>query len=179
VICYCDDCQSFPVFLGQADRVLDPHGGTDIFQTSPARIRFTEGADQLACLRLRPKGLLRWYAACCRTPVANTPPTRGLPFVGLIHACTDPDGPSRDDVLGPPRGGVNARFARGDRAALDAHDGASVPMILRFLRILVGSRLRGDQKRSPFFDAAGAPVAKPLVLSEDDLARVEAERDGA
>jgi hypothetical protein len=52
-------------------------------------------------------------------------------------------------------------------------------MIFRFLRILVGSRLRGDHQRSPFFDAAGAPVAKPLVLSEDELARVEVERDGA
>ena len=28
LVCYCDDCQSFPIFLGQAERTLDPHGGT-------------------------------------------------------------------------------------------------------------------------------------------------------
>ena len=35
VACYCDDCQSFQHALGQAERVLDANGGTDIYQMSP------------------------------------------------------------------------------------------------------------------------------------------------
>lgn len=179
LVCYCDDCQSFPHFLGQADRVLDAHGGTDIFQMSPARLRFTEGTDQLVCMRLRPRGLLRWYAACCKTPIANTPPRRGLPFVGLIHACVDhaADGRSRDESLGPIRARVHARFAKGDRSGLDAHDKAPASLVLRFMRVLVMARLRGDHTRSPFFDAAGAPCATPHVLSRDELRAVEVARD--
>jgi hypothetical protein len=181
LVCYCDDCQSFPHFLGQADRVLDAHGGTDIFQTSPAHLRFTEGTDRLACMRLRPRGLLRWYAGCCRTPIGNTPPTRGLPFVGLIHTCVDhvSDGRSRDETLGPIRARAHGRFAKGERAGLDAHDKAPASLILRFLRILVMARLRGDQARSPFFDASGAPIVAPHVLGEDEFRRVEAARDAS
>lgn len=179
VVCYCDDCQSFLHFLGNATEVLDAHGGTDIFQMSPARLRFTEGSERLACMRLRPRGLLRWYADCCKTPIGNTPPTRALPFVGLIRVCVEPFSGvlSADGVLGPVRARVNARFAKGERAALDAHDKATASMILRFLRILAMARLRGDQARSPFFDAAGAPIVEPHVLSEEELARVEATRD--
>jgi hypothetical protein len=41
-------------------------------------------------------------------------------------------------------------------------------MVLHFLRIMVGARLRGDQKRSPFFDREGQPVAVPRALSEEE-----------
>ena len=51
-ICYCKDCQAFARFLERPD-LLDPAGGTDIFQMPPAR--------------LSDKGVLRWYTDCCRT----------------------------------------------------------------------------------------------------------------
>ena len=35
-VCYCKDCQAFARFLERAD-VLDPAGGTDIFQMPPGR----------------------------------------------------------------------------------------------------------------------------------------------
>jgi hypothetical protein len=82
-VCYCDDCQAFPKALGRPD-VLDANGGTDIFQLSPARIEFTHGVDLVACLRLTEKGLVRWYASCCNTPIGNTLTTGSIPFVGLI-----------------------------------------------------------------------------------------------
>ena len=47
IVCYCDDCQSFPHFLQDAERTLDAHGGTDIFQMSPAHLKITKGRDQL------------------------------------------------------------------------------------------------------------------------------------
>jgi hypothetical protein len=61
--CYCDDCQSFAHFLGRADDVLDAHGGTDVFSMTLAHLEITEGADQLACVRLTAGGMFRWYTA--------------------------------------------------------------------------------------------------------------------
>jgi len=176
LVCYCNDCQSFAHFLGNADEILDTHGGTDIFQTSPARLEFTQGAEALACVRLRKGGLLRWYAACCNTPVGNTMASSGAPFVGLIHGGLT--GSERELALGPIRGGVQAGSAKGDRASLDAYDRALNPLMFRFLRVLLAARLRGDHRRSPFFDPeSGARRAKPKVLSEEELRAVETARD--
>lgn len=180
VVCYCDDCQSFAHFLGRADTVLDTHGGTDIFQMSPARLQITEGAEHLACMRLTPKGLLRWYAACCQTPIGNTLPTRHVPFVGLIHSCMDhaADDRSRDATLGPVRARVHGRFAKGDRTELVAHEWAPVSMLMRFAGVLLMARLRGDHKTSPFFNPrTNEPSATPRILSDDELHEVESARD--
>lgn len=171
VVCYCDDCQAFARHLGHPERVLDAHGGTDIVQTSVARVRFDAGADRLACLRLTAKGVLRWYAGCCATAIGNTAATPGLPFVGLIHSCLHDaaDGTPRDEALGPIRGRVRLSYATGDATALRATKGSLVSMVLCFLRIMVSARLRGDQKRSPFFDqATGQPVAAPRLLSDEE-----------
>ncbi len=169
VVCYCDDCQAFARHLGHPERVLDAHGGTDIVQTSPARVRFESGADRLACLRLTEKGVLRWYARCCATPIGNTAATPRLPFVGLIHSCLvdTTDGTPRDEVLGPVRGRVQLAFATGDTTALQASKGHLLPMVLHFIRIMAAAWWRGDQRRSPFFDR-GAPVVTPQPLSEEE-----------
>ena len=180
VVCYCDDCQSFAHFLGHADEILDAHGGTDIFQMSPARLQITEGADHLACMRLTPRGPLRWYSDCCRTPIGNTPPTRHVPFVGLIHSCMDhaADGRPLDAMLGPVRMRVHGRFAKGDRTELAVYDRAPVFMFLRLAGMALMGRLRGDHNHSPFFDArTGEPSATPRILSEDELHEVESARD--
>jgi Family of unknown function (DUF6151) len=169
IVCYCDDCQAFAHYLGRAGEILDANGGTDIFQTSPARVAITGGADQLVCVRLTSKGLLRWYAGCCRTPIANTPPSAQLPFVGLIHRFADHagDGRSRDAVLGPVRARLFGRYALGDRRGLNADDRPPVRMILRLAASLLAARLRGEHRASPFFDPrSGEPVAAPRVLGE-------------
>src|ERR1700761_995518 len=81
VLCYCDDCQAYAHHLGRAD-LLDGKGGSDIVQMAPAAISFTKGKDRIAGLRLTEKGLYRWYATCCNTPVGNTM-SPALPFVGI------------------------------------------------------------------------------------------------
>ena len=171
--CYCDDCQLFQHFLGKADEVLDANGGTAIFQMSPANVRFTKGHEHLACLRLRPGGLVRWYTKCCNTPVGNTLGKPKLPFVGVIAECVD-SSMSRDALdaaLGPVRFRVHGRYAKGDVPG--AHPKAPLSLIGRFLRLLVQWRLAGGATRTPFFDPATArPVVEPMVLSPDDLAEV-------
>lgn len=180
VACYCDDCQSFAWFLGRADEILDAHGGTDIFQMSPARLELGCGREQLACLRLTPGGLLRWYADCCKTPIGNTMAARQVPFVGLVHSFCDhaAHGPSRDETLGPVRGRVNGRFAAGDRSTLDAHDRAPFSMLPRLAWMIGLARLRGEHARSVFFDAeTGELSVDPRVLTPEELQAVEQTRD--
>ena len=176
IVCYCDDCQTFAHFLERAAEILDPHGGTDIFQTSPVRLEITEGADRLACIRLTSRGIVRWYTSCCKTPIGNTLPTRQMPFVGLVHSCMDSN--SRDAALGPVRSRVQARYAVGDRSSLDAVDGAPRGMLPRLLWMMLLNRLHGDHVGSPFFDpASGAAVATPHVLTAEELRTVVTARD--
>jgi hypothetical protein len=176
VVCYCGDCQSFAHFLGRADEVLDPRGGTDIFQTSPARVEFTRGRERLACMRLTPKGLLRWYADCCKTPIGNTAPTREIPFVGVICVCLDRG--SRDAALGPVRAHVNTTAAKPDAEGHEVRTSGVLPSILRFVRLVLQARLRGDQRKSPFFDASTAePSVTPRVLAAQELDEVVRRRD--
>ncbi len=178
LICYCDDCQAFAHFLDRTGDILDGHGGTDIFQMSPAHLRINAGADRFACMRLKPNGLLRWYAACCRTPIGATLATRHVPFVGLNHVCIDGGtGDSLDQLLGPIQGGVFGRFAKGDRQAVTAHDGAPLSMILSSIGKIPRRRLRGDHKRSPFFDPrTGEPVKTPKILSMVERQALEIRR---
>ena len=86
VICYCNDCQAFAYCLGRADDVLDERGGSDVIQILPKNITFTQGVEALACMRLTDKGLLRWYASCCNTPIGNTLATPKMSFIGLLHS---------------------------------------------------------------------------------------------
>src|ERR1700759_4852191 len=64
VVLYCRGLQAFAHRLGRAD-LLDDHGGSDIVQVAPASLTFVQGQDRIKGLRLKPKGLYRWYASCC------------------------------------------------------------------------------------------------------------------
>ena len=166
-VCYCDDCQAFAKALGRAD-VVDANGGTDIFQLSQARLEFTQGLDRVEWLQLAPKGTARWYASCCNTPIGNTLPRRGVPFVGLIRAFVRE---SAGDALGPIRARVYRKFAVGDVAAIPPNNQSQWTMILRLAALIISWQLRGDHKRSPFFDAAsGAPLKPSRVLTESERA---------
>jgi hypothetical protein len=170
-LCYCDDCQAFAHFLDRADDVLDAYGGTEIAQMSQASVAFTAEADSIAAVRLSPRGLMRWYASCCHTPIGNTLATSALPFIGVIRAFVD----APSTALGPIRGRAWAKSAKGGRAAVPK-DGLPEPvMVARALAKLIGWRLRGDHKRSRLFDAAtGRALVEPRVLDaaeREDLRR--------
>src|SRR5450432_1815310 len=88
-VCYCRDCQAFAHFLGQEGAVLDTIGGTYVVQVPPSSITITQGGATLACMRLTEKGLLRWYADCCKTPIGNTLANYKFSFIGIIHNCLE------------------------------------------------------------------------------------------
>lgn len=174
VRCYCRDCQAFAVFLDKESSHLDEAGGTDVFQTTPARLEIAEGADRLALLRLSEKGLSRWYAACCDTPIANTLGTPALPFVGVLTA--NLGGADKDAALGPVSGVAFQKYAR--RAPAEKLPGVTPGYVFGFIARTFAARLRGDHKRSPFFDAEGAPVAEPRVLTDSERAQTYAKVGG-
>jgi hypothetical protein len=169
--CYCDDCQAFVHFLGRAGDIFDEHGGTEITQMSQASVAFTAGTDKIAAVKLTSKGLMRWYASCCGTPIGNTLGTSAMPFIGVIHAFID--APSA--ALGPIRGRGWAKRAKGGRAAVPKDGMPDALMVARMLGKLLKWRLRGDHKRSALFDAVtGNPLVEPRVL--DSVEREELRR---
>ena len=173
MVCYCQDCQAFARFLGPAERVLDAQGGSDVVQLAPDRIHITQGAEHLAVMRLSTKGLLRWYAACCRTPVGNTLSRRDRPFTGLLVQCLD--SAPLEAAFGPVRGRVNTASAIGEpKPRASGMAGA----LLRILGMVAGSRLSGRYKNTPFFTASGAPVAEPTVLSAEQRAHLRTPPGG-
>jgi len=177
VICYCRDCQAFAHYLGNANAVLDERGGSDIVQVQPGYLVFTQGVDQLACLRLTPKGLLRWYARCCRTPIGNTLATPKIAFIGLLHACLGAHAASLDEAFGPVTAWVNVKGARGDPKPRQAGVGKCVWW---FVRTAAQARISGEYRRTPLFRPdTGAPVVAPHVLSPEELARVMRAVQGA
>ena len=194
-VCYCRDCQAFAHFLGRADEVLDERGGTEVIQVLPKNVVFTQGIEALACMRLTPEGLVRWYAACCKTPIGNTLATPKLSFVGLVHTCLEgagavPDHPSAgradsssgavsiekaaprtlDEVFGPVRCWVNPSGAKGEPKPKQA---GLLGVLGWFLGTVVRARLNGDYRKTPFFDpVTGRTVVQPRILTEAERAEV-------
>lgn len=166
-VCYCSDCQAFARFLEREVEILDERGGTEVLQTSPHNVTFIEGIDYLACMRLTPNGLLRWYAKCCNTPVGNTPSRLKMPFVSLVHNCLQPASGSLDEVFGPVRTHAFTTHARGEPKPRSA---GIAEAVIRAVWELLKARVTGRYKRNPFFRAdTGAPIVEPTVLDSREL----------
>jgi hypothetical protein len=169
-VCYCRDCQAFAHFLGRPDEVLDERGGTEVIQIPPKNLTFVQGIEALACMRLTEKGLLRWYARCCNTPIGNTLETPKISFIGLVHNCLENGAQPLDDSFGPVRAWANTKGAKGDPKPKVVGMG---PAAWWFISRILKARLNGDYKHTPLFRAdTGLPVVTPRVLSSDEHAGV-------
>jgi hypothetical protein len=147
--------------------VLDANGGTAVIQTWPARVAL-DAADPLRLGRLSQRGLLRWYAGCCNTPVANTfGGWPRLPFVGLHARFVDPARAADLDAIFGASVGVQGRFAPGG-CPPGVHPSASVATIARALSLLGRGFLRGAHHPNPFLTAQGRPRAEARVLSREE-----------
>lgn len=165
-VCYCDDCQAFARHLKAPD-ALNDRGGTEIIQVPPSNLTFTRGAEHLACLRLTDTGMLRWYSACCNTPIGNTPANPRVSFVGLIHTCLLGDSQSRRASFGPVTMVVGVKSAIGKDKPQTA---GLVSGIAKTMAMIVKARLSGAYRRNPFFNQeTGAAVVTPTVLSASEL----------
>lgn len=164
LVCYCKDCQAFARYLCADADILDATGGTEVIQTQPRFVTFTAGREHLACMRLSDKGLVRWYAACCNTPIGNTAATNKLAFVGLIHNCLSVPDKTALNAFGPVLARVNGKSALGSPKPKDS--GLAIA-IWRALKMMLKARLNGSYKQSPFFDpVTNTTVVAPTVLTE-------------
>jgi hypothetical protein len=127
VVCYCDDCQAFAHQLDRVD-LLDAKGGSDIVQVAPASLTFVKGQDRIAGVRLTPKGLFRYHATCCNTPVGNTL-SPAIPFVGILAQVFDTDRQRADQVFGAPVGAIFGKCAVGEPPA--GSTGLNLPLMMR------------------------------------------------
>lgn len=168
VRCYCTDCQAFGRFLGPSAEVLDAQGGTDIVQVCQSRLRFDRGIEQLAAVRLTDKGMIRWYARCCGTPIGNTMQDPKMSFVGLIHSCLDAS--SLDEDFGTSVALLNTNTALGEPKPRQR---GLIGVILKFARLALASRIRGRYKQSPLYSSGGRPVVPPKILAAAELQRLK------
>ena len=169
LVCYCADCQDYARVLGRPD-VLDERGGSEVVQTLPSFVTITEGADRLACLRMTEKGPLRWYAACCNTPIGNTALTPKIPFVGLLAACLT--GKPVAETFGPV---TMWGFTAGAKGEPKPAGTSFLRIMARILPRTLKARFDGSYRRTPFFDVeTGRPAAAPRVVSPDERARAQA-----
>ena len=168
-VCYCRDCQTYAHALGDASRTLDAAGGTEVVATQAKYVRFDSGTDALACMRLTEKGILRWYASCCRTPIANTPHDMRLPYVSVPHTALAGGEVDLAESFGPVRLRAYARHAK---RPLSKRAAAQWLALLRIAPALVWACASGGWRATPFFDtASGHPVAEPHVLTAAERRR--------
>ncbi len=158
-MCYCVDCQAFARHLSAFGKTTDASGGTEVYQIDPSHVQLLAGQHHLALLRLSPKGLFRWYASCCNTPLFNTMASPKIPFVGVIAANMEaPDG-----ALGP----LNFRY-KVDQATgpVEGSQGSMLAFIARSVKNIGAARLSGRWKKTPLFDLTTLqPIAEPRVLT--------------
>lgn len=162
VVCCCDDCQAFAQHLNHEAKTLDEFGGTDIFQITQAQVTIEQGQEKLQCLRLREKGLLRWYTSCCNTPVANTISAK-MPFAGIIHSFMDVN--NKDELLGPVRAHVQTKHAIGAHNYPNASEKFPLGITARIIRKLLVGKLKAKQSPSVFFGDDARPRVKPNILN--------------
>lgn len=167
IVCCCSDCQQFAGFLDGANEqhIIDEFGGTQIYQTSQSQVVISDGEENLRCLRLTPKGLYRWYAGCCNTPIGNTMNAK-MAFVGLIHNFIDNKDENREN-LGPIRAYVQVQDATSKPDYPFSSEKVSLGILFRIIRKLLVWKVRGMGQPSCFFDKQGKSVVKAVILNQD------------
>ena len=159
--CYCKYCLGFANHLGAGNRFIRDGGWVNLVQVAPSAVTIEAGAEHLACLQFTEKGPLRWYAACCGTPLANTLSGRMPPFSSFYA-----------DTMGAPDLGPVTfhsfcdHLPQADRPQPNG-PAAQRKFIWRFIKRTIPAILSGRFRKNPFFDAKGAPVAQPTLLTRD------------
>jgi hypothetical protein len=161
VTCYCADCRAFARWLG-GDGLLDAAGGSDIVAMAPDGLRFTQGLEQLACMSLGPRGLLRWYARCCRTPLGNVPRNPKLYYLGLPVPAIAESEVAMTASIGPQ--GHTRIHPESATTAVAPTKFALLTGTVRIVGNLLAARLTG-KRNNVLFTVDGQPICAPQVLT--------------
>lgn len=164
--CYCKDCRTYASYLDRLELTHDDAGGAEFIATSANNLVFDQGTDNLACLSLSDRGLLRWYAACCKAPIANTTRDWKFPYVGLFRNGLNSDSAAYERAFPKMQMHVNTRSAK------TKPPGASLKTLIalsRFLPRVFAGRLNGSYRTTPFFvSPLGVPSAPVYILSNKE-----------
>jgi len=136
-------------------------GPVDLFLTTQDTLTITEGAQHLGLFRLSPRGTMRWYATCCKTPLFNTATTPKFPFLGIrvaTMAAPERVGPVVGETHMPKPGGKTG------------HKGMT-RIMWNLLPRIMAVRLSGRWRQTPLFNTgSGEPVAEALVPGKEERA---------
>ncbi|NQD96393.1 hypothetical protein HP532_27405, partial [Pseudomonas sp. CrR25] len=146
-------------------------GGTEIVQVAQQRLLFFQGENLLSAVRLSNKGMIRWYATCCGSPIGNTMASPKASFIGLIHTCLDRRQMDKD--FGADVAVLNTDTALGETKPKQR---GLLGVLARFIWIVVTNRFNGRYKKSPFFNSSGLPRVTPKILEADELMSLKSAR---
>ena len=169
VVCHCTDCQSFANRFDAAGRLFGDHAGTLLYQSRCARVRIERGRDKLRCLHLTEKPTLRWYAACCDTPLFNSFRNGKVPYVTtLVGNCAADE---RRRLLGEPIGHL---FVDDDPTCTEPVNRLSMNTLMRrFFVRMMKDIVSGDRRRSALFESQTLePIVAPARARKEDIAHV-------
>ncbi|MCB0369094.1 MAG: hypothetical protein KDD45_06480 [Bdellovibrionales bacterium] len=161
--CYCDDCQSFAKKINRED-ILDSFGGTEIIPVYPCEFKFIQGQEHLKCNLLTNKGLTRWTAECCNSPIANIRPK--FPWVGVYHTAYTAHDAKFLSSLGMIRSRIMGKYKKG-HPPFEISDKLRLKDVLVVAPFLLKGFLLKKYKQSPFFKQDGhTPIMVPVKLNE-------------
>ena len=146
VLCHCKYCVGFARHLGAETTLV--RGGADILPIAPAFFVITRGREHLRVLKLTPKGPLRFYAGCCKTPVANAASLK-FPYIGLIAPFCP------NEKVGP----VVTEFG-GDKGSIRPK------FLFGVMGFMAKNVLLGRGKPSALFEPDGQPCAPPELVTQ-------------
>lgn len=174
LVCHCSDCLAFVRFCNP-DRVSAVADGVQLFMTRVSRMTITFGKENLACVHLTDKPMLRWYSECCRTPLFHTVHSGWYPFVTTHVAILDPD--CRVAAIGEPRGHT---FVGGVPAALrNFREVSRFRIMARFIVWMWKDLLSGDFRRAELFEPVTLkPIVEPRRLSPAERAELVGQTAG-
>ena len=165
LICHCSDCLAFARYLDCAERVPNDQEGIELFQTRVSRMSITSGKENLSCVHLTEKRMLRWFTRCCRTPLFHTLETGWVPFVTTHVAILNPE--NRAAAIGEPRGHTHIR---NPPAGVDKFREVSMFSVMAFFFVrMCKDLLSGAFRRAELFEPTTLkPVVQPIRLSQKE-----------
>ena len=117
-------------------------------------------------MQLKPKGLIRWYASCCNTPIANTINGK-MAFNGVFHQFMDFSSLKevKEKVLGNVLTYCMSRYAEGELPP-NSHPKYPFGVSMRIVKMLISGVFFKTNRPSPFFEEGSLePISKPIQLS--------------
>lgn len=159
--CYCKDCQAYLNRIERSD-VLDEYGGSEIIPVYPNELKILQGKESLKCYRLSRKGLFRWTAGCCNSPLFNTKP--GFPWTGIFHTAYTNSDPTVLQSLGAIKSRIFGRDATGQPPFKIANT-LNVKAMLCVMPFVIKGKLLNKSRGSDLFESDElTPIVKPEIL---------------